>query len=68
MTQTVRIDRDAFRRGVEDVMTFAPLREAVRTAGGVFVNRREKDQARRNKSSVPETRDTKANDGNSPRD
>ena len=27
---TVRLNRDAFRRGVEDVMTFAPLRDAVK--------------------------------------
>jgi hypothetical protein len=32
MSNAVRIDRDAFKRGVEDVMTLAPLRDAVRSA------------------------------------
>ena len=43
MSEAVRIDRDAFRRGVEDVMTLAPLREAVRSAAtGVFSKRESK--------------------------
>ncbi len=29
---TIRLDRNAFRRGVNEVMTFAPLRDAVRSA------------------------------------
>ncbi len=33
MSNAVRIDRKAFQRGVEDIMTLAPLRDAV---SGVF--------------------------------
>jgi hypothetical protein len=32
MSDAVRIDREAFRRGVEDIMTLAPLRDAVANA------------------------------------
>lgn len=60
MSNTVRIDRDAFKRGVEDVMTLAPLRDAVRTASGIFLNRQERDDA---KGTSLQTRDPRRDDG-----
>jgi hypothetical protein len=43
---TVRLDRDAFRRGVDDVLTLAPLRDAVRVAAGAFATKSEKPSAK----------------------
>lgn len=64
---SVRLDRDAFKRGVEDVMTLAPLRDAVRTAAGVFMQRGEASDSRPMKTTASEKRDVKANDGKSSR-
>ncbi|NML75277.1 hypothetical protein HHL25_14190 [Rhizobium sp. S-51] len=41
MSNTVRIDRHAFRKGVEDLMTLAPLRAAV---SGAFVTEKRSDK------------------------
>jgi hypothetical protein len=59
---TVRLDRDAFKRGVEDVMTLAPLRDAVRSATGAFMQRSEPTNGPRN-AKPDEKRDVKQNDG-----
>ncbi len=67
MTQSVRIDRNAFRRGVEDVMTFAPLRDAVRTASGVFLHRSEKTGNTTGKNAPIVCKDDAGNDGKSSR-
>lgn len=56
MASTLKIDRDAFRRGVEDVMTLAPLREAVKHAGGVLMGRHA--DAKQSSKSVSTTPDT----------
>jgi hypothetical protein len=57
---SVRLDRDAFKRGVEDVMSFAPLRDAVRSAAGVFMQRG--DSERDLKTNASDKRDVKTND------
>lgn len=67
MTQSVRIDRNAFRRGVEDVMTFAPLRDAVKTASGVFLHRSGKSDKNTGKDAPIVCKDHTGNDGKSSR-
>jgi SpoU rRNA methylase family enzyme len=57
MSYTVRIDRDAFKRGVRDVMTFAPLRDAVKIAGESLVGG-DKKSTQGDKKPAPVKRDT----------
>lgn len=63
---TIRLDRNAFRRGVNEVMTFAPLRDAVRSASDALFTsdslekRFSKAQQQQQKNAVRELR---KNDG-----
>lgn len=65
MAQSVRIDRDAFKRGVNDVMTFAPLREAMRSATGFFGGVREHGSDKRNDAQNETGKNIKTHDGRS---
>lgn len=58
---TIRLDRNAFRRGVEDVMTLAPLRDVVRTASGVFIERSKVERKDDNHKTMG--RELRQNDG-----
>lgn len=67
MTQTVRLDREAFRRGVEDAMTLAPLRDAVRSASSVFSSKRGEGAVSKEKRDIPGTKEMSVDDGKSSR-
>ncbi|MCY1664594.1 hypothetical protein [Rhizobium sp. SL86] len=65
MAQSVRIDRDAFRRGVNDVMTFAPLRDAVRNATDLFGGMRHQNTERAERDDTKTGKNVKEHDGKS---
>lgn len=60
---TIRLDRNAFRRGVNEVMTLAPLRDAVRTASSVFVSGGVDKHVRKDQNENSAVRELRKNDG-----